>query len=245
MAKIAVIIVAAGKGERFGGPENKVFTKVDGRPMFLRTIEHFINRDDICQTILVVAPDDEEQIKEKYGANLAFMGVRFVVGGAERPDSVAAGLGAVSDEAELVAIHDAARPCVSQQMLDDVFAEAAKSGAAILAARLRGTIKRGSDAGVVDATIPRENLWEAQTPQVFRVDVIKAGYAKRGEFEGELTDDSQLVEATGHPVSLVESDFSNLKVTSKPDVTLANVIIKNRPQPKPKGTFGAFEEAQW
>lgn len=245
MAKVTVIIVAAGKSERFGGAERKTFAKVDGRPMFLRTIEHFINRDDVSQTILVVAPEDEQQVKEKYGANLGFMGVTLVVGGAERPDSVANGLEAVAEDAELVAIHDAARPCVSTAMIDAVLDEAGKTGAAILAARLRGTIKRASQAGVIDETVPREDLWEAQTPQVFKRDVILKAYAQRAECPGEPTDDAQLVEAMGHPVTLVESDFTNLKITTRADITLANAIIKARPAPKAKGPLRPFEEAQW
>jgi len=245
MAKIAVIIVAAGKGERFGGKEKKTLAKIDGRPMFLRTIEHFINRDDVVQTLLVVAPEDEEHIRQKFGANLGFMGVKMVTGGAQRCDSVANGLEAISDEAECVAIQDAARPCVSTAMIDKVFAEGPKSGAAILATPLRGTIKRGTEAGVVDETLAREGLWEAQTPQVFRREVIAEAYAKRGEFEGEPTDDAQLVEAIGHPVQLVESDFSNLKVTTQADIALANAILKSRPRDLPKSKLGAFEEAQW
>lgn len=245
MAKIAVIIVAAGKGERFGGKEKKTLAKIDGRPMFLRTIEHFINRDDVVQTLLVVAPEDEGHIRQKFGANLGFMGVKMVPGGAQRCDSVANGLEALSDEAEYVAIQDAARPCVSTAMIDKIFAEAPKSGAAILAAPLRGTIKRGTEAGVVDETLPREGLWEAQTPQVFKREVITEAYAKRGDFEGEPTDDAELVEAIGHPVQLVASDFSNLKVTTQADIALANAIIKSRPKALPKGPFAPFEEAQW
>jgi 2-C-methyl-D-erythritol 4-phosphate cytidylyltransferase len=245
MGKVAVIIVAAGRSERFGGKEKKTFAKVDGQPMFLRSIGHFVNREDVAQTILVIAPEDEEEVKSKYGANLGFMGIKLVIGGAERVDSVAQGLTAVSEEAELVAIHDAARPCVSEAMVDAVFAEAAKSGAAILAAPIRGTIKRVSEAGVIDETISREGLWEAQTPQVFKRSLILEAYNRRSELPGAPTDDAQLVEAIGHPVSVVESDFTNLKITTRPDITLANAIIKGRPAPRPKGPLGAFEEAQW
>lgn len=245
MAKTAVIIVAAGKGERFGAQEKKIFAKIDGRPMFLRTLEHFINREDVCQTILVISPDDIDQVKEKYGANLGFMGVTLVEGGAERHDSVAHGLAALADDVAYVAIHDAARPCVSVAMIDAVFEEATKSGAAILAAPLHGTIKRGSDAGVIEETIPRENLWEAQTPQVFKKSILCEASEKRGEIEGPITDDAQLVEVAGHPVALVPSDCTNLKITTKGDVTLANSILRTRPKAQPKGTFGAFEEAQW
>jgi len=245
MSKVAVIVVAAGKGERFGGNENKIFAKIDGQPLFLRSIQQFINRDDVSQTILVVSTEDQGQVKEKYGANLGFMGVKLVVGGSTRADSVANGLAAVSEDAELIAIHDAARPCVSEAMIDAVFAEAPKSGAAILAAPLRGTIKRAAESGIVDATLSREGLWEAQTPQVFKRSVILEAYERRGEFEGEATDDAQLVEAGGHPVVLVESDFTNLKITTRADLNLASAILKFRPKPKPKGPLGAFEEAQW
>ncbi len=245
MAKISVIVVAAGKGKRFGGTEKKCLTKVDGQPMFLRSLQLFINREDVAETVLVVAPSDEHLIKEKFGANLGFLGVKLAVGGAERCDSVSNGLARVSADAEYIAIHDAARPCPSVDMIDRVFAEAVKTGAAILAAPLRGTLKRASGAGVVDETVSREGLWEAQTPQVFKREVLLEAYAKRSDFQGEPTDDAQLVEFTGHPVHLVESDLSNLKVTAQGDIALANAIIKSRPAPKPKGFLRPFEEAQW
>lgn len=245
MAKVAAIIVAAGKGERFGGTEKKVFAKIDGQPMFLRSIQAFLNRDDVCQTVLVVAPEDQDEVKSKYGANLGFMGVKLALGGTTRTDSVANGLFAVAPEAELVAIHDAARPCVSEAMIDAVFAEAGKTGAAILAAPLHGTIKRSAGSGFVDETISREGLWEAQTPQVFKRAVIIDAYGRRKEFEGEPTDDAQLVEATGHPVAIVESDTTNIKITTRPDLNFAAAILRFRPKPKPKGPLSPFEEAQW
>lgn len=246
MPKVAVIVVAAGKGERFGGgKENKVFAKLDGRPLFLRSVEQFVNRDDVCQTILVISPADEEEVKSKYGANLGFLGVQRATGGATRADSVAGGLAVVRDDADLIAIHDAARPCVSTEMIDRVFAEASKAGAAILAAPLRGTIKRGSGAGVVDETISRDGLWEAQTPQVFKPSVILEAYERRADLGEEPTDDAQLVEFIGHPVMLVPSDFSNLKITVPQDLQLATAVLKSRPKPKPKGPLTPFEEAQW
>jgi len=176
MASFAVIIPAAGKSERFAGMEKKTFAKIDGRPVFLRSVEQFINRKDVCQTILVVAPEDLATMKADYGANLGFMGVKLVEGGALRCDTVEAGLAAVADEADYVAIHDAARPCVTTDMIDAVFAEAVKSGSAILAAPLTGTIKRVGDAMVLEETVSREGLYEAQTPQVFRKDIISQAY---------------------------------------------------------------------
>jgi len=244
MAKVAVIIPAGGRGERFGGAEKKTFALLDGRPVFIRTLELFINRQDVCATILVVPPEDLEQMKQKYAPNLGFMGVKLVEGGALRCDSVAQGLTAVPEDAEYVAVHDAVRPCVTEEMINAVFAEAVKSGAAILAAPLHGTIKRGSPVGIVEATVPRENLFEAQTPQVFRAALLQRAYANLPEDRSGITDDAQLVEALGEPVAIVASDPSNLKITTKSDLTLANAINKSRPVKK-AAKLGAFDEAQW
>jgi len=244
MAKFSIIIPAAGKSERFGGAEKKTMAKLDGRPVFLRTIEHFIRREDVCQTILVVAPEDIDTVKSSYGANLGFMGVQLVQGGARRSDSVAAALKTISDQAEFVAVHDAARPCVSIEWINAVFAEAQKTGAAILAAPVTGTLKKVSAQKVIEQTVPRADLYEAQTPQVFRKDVILKAYEKLAEGGDDITDDSQLVERIGHPVSIVLSDASNLKITSRGDLTLAAAILKARPV-RNIPRMGAFEEAQW
>ncbi|MCP4593967.1 MAG: 2-C-methyl-D-erythritol 4-phosphate cytidylyltransferase, partial [bacterium] len=105
--------------------------------------------------------------------------------------------------------------------------------------------KRVSEAGVIDATVPRAALYEAQTPQVFRRELILEAFAKRPPEGDPITDDAQLVELLGHPVSVVKSDLSNLKITTKADTTLAKAIIKSRPLKKPSHGLGAFEEAQW
>jgi 2-C-methyl-D-erythritol 4-phosphate cytidylyltransferase len=244
MSKVAVLIAGAGKGERFGGNEKKTFAKLEGRPVFIRTLEMFINREDVCQTILIVPPGEIEEMKQKYGPNLGFMGVKLVEGGEHRVDSVAAGLAVVVPEANLIAVHDAVRPCTTEAMIDAVFAEAAKSGAAILAAPLYGTIKRVAESGVVDATVSREGLYEAQTPQVFNRPALEEAYAKRPQDCSQITDDAQLLEMLGHPVAVVTSDASNLKITTKSDLTLAAAIIKARPAKK-ASQMGAFDEAQW
>lgn len=246
MPNFAVIVVAAGSGSRFGGEENKVFAKLDGQPLVIRALQTFVNREDVVQTILVVSPTDMGQVKSKFGANIGFMGVKLVEGGPERADSVQNALAAVDDTAEYVAVHDAVRPCVAADWIDAVFAEAPKTGAAILATPVTSTLKRVSESGTVDATVSREGLWEAQTPQVFRKDILLAAYSRRGEIPGPLTDDAQLVELMGHPVSVVESDARNIKITTRGDLTLASAILKTLPQPKPKGgPLTPFDEAQW
>ena len=244
MAKFAVIIPAAGRADRFGGGESKAFAKLGGRPLFLRTLEHFVTRKDICQTILAVAPEQIGKVKSTYGANLGFMGVKLVEGGARRCDTVAVALKEVSDEAEFVAVHDAARPCVTTDWIDAVFAEAVKTGAAILAAPITGTLKRVAVSKVIDETVSRADLYEAQTPQVFRKDLLADAYNRLGDSKEEITDDAQIVELAGQAVSIVISDATNLKVTTKADLTLASAILKSRPA-KPVQRLGAFEEAQW
>ncbi len=250
MSKVSVIVVAAGGSTRFGDKESKVFAKLDNQPLFLRALQLFVNREDVCQTILVVAPADMEQMKAKFGANIGFMGVKLVEGGAERYESVANGLAAVAEAAELVAIHDAARICVTPGWIDRVFAVAAKTGAAIPVVPVTSTLKRLDKDGAVTETVPRAGLYTAQTPQVFRKEVITRAYARLKE-EGldllggvPLTDDAQLVTAAGGTVTATEGDPRNIKITTRADLTLAGAVLKVLPQ-RPVARGGAFEEAKW
>lgn len=244
MAKFAVIIPAAGKAERFGN-EKKTFAKLDNRPLFLRAIEFFMSRNDVVQKILAVAPEDVAMVKTTYGANLGFMGVKLVEGGAQRSDTVQAAMKALVPEVEYIAIHDAARPCVSYDRIDAVFEEAVKTGAAILAVPVTATLKRVDGSSFIAETVSREGLCEAQTPQVFRRDVLEKAYAGLAESaRATVTDDAQVVELSGHPVAIVPGESSNIKITTKADMTLAAAILKAKPsRPAPK--IGAFEEAQW
>lgn len=244
MPKFAVIVAAAGKAERFGGEEKKTFAKLDGRPVFLRCLELFVTRPDVAQTIMSVAPEDMAMVKSTYGPNLAFMNVRLVEGGAKRSDTVRAALQHVAEDVEFVAVHDAARPCATHEMIDAVFAESQKSGAAILASPVVGTLKKVSGARVIEQTASREGLYEAQTPQVFRKDVLVRAMEAQAASGEEVTDDAQAVERIGHPVSIVPSDGTNLKITTRPDLTLAAAILKARPS-KAAPKMGAFEEAKW
>jgi 2-C-methyl-D-erythritol 4-phosphate cytidylyltransferase len=246
MSHVAVILPAAGRSSRFSGKEKKVFANLDGRAVWLRAAEAFVNRNDVVQTLLVVAPEDQETLKSKFGAHLGLLGVEVVAGGAERFESVGNALAKVRPDADLVAIHDAARPCVTAAMIDDVFAAAAKTGAALLAVPVSDTVKRGDAAGRVEATVPRQGLWLAQTPQVFRRDWLVEAHAKRASLGQEITDDAQLIEACGHAVYLVASNASNLKITTQDDVALAAAVLKSRPAPKVAKPIHPFEdEARW
>lgn len=243
MPKVAVIIPAAGAGQRFGGDVKKPFAQIDNRPIFIRSIELFLNRPDVCQTILTVAPEDFDVVKEKYAANIMFMGIKLVAGGSERFESVRKALEQVDPEADLVCIHDAVRPCVLEKWIDEVFAAAEKHGAAILAAPLAGTIKRVA-GGKIEATVPRKGLYEAQTPQVFKRQLIIESYAEL-KSDNQPTDDAEVVERAGHPVAIVPTDHRNLKITQPGDMALAQALLKDMAR-KPRGqALGAFEEAQW
>jgi len=244
MSKIAVIIAAAGAGKRFGGDVKKPFAQIDNRPIFIRSIELFINRPDVCQNILAVPAADYDVVREKYAANLMFMGIKLVKGGQERFRSIQAALAQVDPQADLVCVHDAVRPCVQENWIDAVFAEAAKSGAAILAAPLTGTLKRVAESGFIDETVPREGLFEAQTPQVFGRELLIRAY-KELPADFMPTDDAQAVERLGHAVRIVASDHRNIKITMPGDLDLAAALLKQMSR-RPKGpAMGAFEEAQW
>ncbi len=245
MAKVSVIIPAAGSGKRFGGKQSKIFAKINDSPLFIKSIELFVNREDVCQVVLAVGSADMEQLKGKYGAHLGLMGVKVVEGGAERFETVGKALEAVDDEADLIAVHDAVRPCVSQLWIDKVFAKAEETGAAILACPLRGTLKRADEAGQITETVSRSDLWEAQTPQVFARKLLIDAYAVIDQVPEPITDDAQVVEAAGQPVTIVEGDPRNIKITTSGDMALAAVLIKSLPKPKLARPRGPFEEAQW
>src|SRR5438105_1672006 len=136
MAKFAVILPAAGRSSRFKDKEKKPFATMDGRPVWLRTAELFVNRADLAQLVLVVAPDDLETFRMRYAANIAFMNVKLVPGGRERWESVGNALAEVKPEVDFVVIHDAVRPCVTTELIDAVFGAAKTHGAALLALRL-------------------------------------------------------------------------------------------------------------
>ncbi len=244
MSKFAVIITAAGRGQRFGGKRNKVFAKLQDRPLFIRAIELFVNREDVCQLILVVADGDANYVKEQYGPNLGFMGVVLATGGENRWQTVSNALELVGEDADFIAVHDAARICTTAEMIDRVFAGAARSGAAVLAAPLSGTIKRVSAEGTVEQTVSRERLYEAQTPQVFEKDLLIRAYLSIEEGT-TATDDADVVAAAGHEIAVIDSDLSNLKITFPGDLALAGAILKSRPKPKAARSRGPFEEAQW
>jgi 2-C-methyl-D-erythritol 4-phosphate cytidylyltransferase len=246
MPQFAVILPAAGKSSRFRDKEKKPFTNLDGRAVWLRSVELFVTRNDVCQCIVVVNPGDQEMFRRRYGANLAFMNVQVANGGPERFESVDNALALVKQEADFVAIHDAVRPCLTEEQINLVFAEASQNGAAILAVQVNDTVKRVDGQRRIQTTESRQGLWLAQTPQVFRRDWLFAAYAARAKIGKDITDDAQLVEALGHPIHVVPGSPLNVKITTKADLMLAVAILKSRPDPKPNRPAHPFaDEEMW
>ena len=246
MARIAVLLPAAGKSSRYGDKEKKLFASLDGRAVWLRAAEAFVNRDDVAQTIVIVSADDLEAFRTRFGAHIGLLGIEIVTGGAERFHSVANALAKLRDDIDLVAIHDAARPCITRELIDAVFAAAARTGAALLGVPVSDTVKRADAQGRVEETVSRAGLWLAQTPQVFRRDWLVDAHARRAELGQDITDDAQLIERAGHAVALVHGAASNVKITTRDDLALAAAILKSRPAPKvPRAAHPFEDEAKW
>lgn len=241
MASFAVILPAAGKSTRFKDPHyKKAFAPLDNRAVWMHSAEKFVNRDDVKQVILVISADDREWFNMKFAANAALLGIDVVLGGAERADSVANALARVKSDVDFIAVHDAARPCIANEWIDKVFEAAERSDAAILAIPVRGTLKRVDRDRTITETVQRADLWEAQTPQVFRRQMLLDAYANRGDFVA--TDEAQLVEQSGHKVKIVEGSPINMKITTKADLRLAAQALKVMPKPKILGPAHPFAD---
>ena len=230
MANFGVILVAAGKSSRFGDANyKKPFAPLAGRSVWLHAAEKFLDHDDVKQVVIVIAPEDREYFMDKFGADIAFLGIKVAEGGKHRSDSVFSGFAALKKEIEFVAIHDAARPCLAVRWIDDVFKTAVTTGAAILATPVVSTLKRTDEQQCIEDTVDRTNLWEAQTPQVFSRSLLADAFGK--DTQRTATDEAQMAEAAGHSITVVPSSPMNIKITSKEDLRLAEQILKVLPKP--------------
>ena len=223
----SAIIVAAGKGTRMGAGVDKLFLKVAGRPVVAHTWQRFDDAKCIGEIVLVVR--DGQQMKfEKLAAKFSFKKpFRIVIGGAERQDSVWNGLEALSATAEVVAIHDAARPCVSEELIAATVKRAEETGAAVAAQPVTDTIKESADGRLIERTLDRSKLWAVQTPQTFRVGVIRRAISAARQKKLVLTDDTAACELIGQPVRLVSRVTPNPKVTVPGDLPLVEMLLRN------------------
>jgi len=222
--RVAMIVVAAGQGVRFGRTVPKAFVRLRGQSLVERSIRILAAVPDVARVVPVVGADALERFRALPLQDLGDVLSAPVVGGRERQDSVAAGLAALEDDFDLVGVHDAARCLVSVEEVERVIARAADTGAAILAAPVRDTIKAVEGDRIVGSP-GRSGLRAAQTPQVFRPAWLREALA-RGRAEGlHGTDDAQLVAHAGHDVFVVEGSERNLKLTHPGDVAVAEAWL--------------------
>lgn len=218
---VDVILVAGGTGRRFGGDVPKQFQLLGGRPMLLVAASRFVAVPGVARLIVVVA-DEARRLCEDLLAPLG-LPLRFASPGAERQHSVANGIAASDGSASLLAVHDAARPLVRPADVAACIAAARTHGAAVLATPVPDTVKRVCDGRIV-ATVPRADLWLAQTPQIFAADVLRRAHAEASPGD-VLTDDAALVERLGLPVAIVPGHPTNRKITTPEDLAWAELTL--------------------
>jgi len=223
----SAILVAAGKGTRMGAGVDKLFLEAAGRPVVAHTWRRFDNAKCIGEIVLVVRKGSREKFKElaaKYHFRKPF---RIVAGGAERQDSVWNGLKALSPGTEIVAIQDAARPCTSGELIAATIDAARETGAAVAAQPVTDTIKESADGRLIQRTLDRSRLWAVQTPQTFRVEVIRRAISAARQKKLVFTDDTAACELIGQPVRLVSGAHPNPKVTVPGDLPLVEALLRN------------------
>jgi 2-C-methyl-D-erythritol 4-phosphate cytidylyltransferase len=222
----SAIIVAAGKGTRMGANMDKLWLEVAGRPVLAHTWQKFNDAPCIHEIILVVRDGMQAHFTELAGKFQFQKTFRLVSGGAERQDSVWNGLAALSPETEIVAIQDAARPCTTAELIAATIAAAHETGAAVAAQRVTDTIKEAADGKIISRTVDRSKLWSVQTPQTFRVAVIRRAISTAREKNLVLTDDTAACELIGQPVRLVPSATPNPKVTVPADLPFIENLLR-------------------
>lgn len=223
---VTAVIVAAGSGTRMGKGMNKLFIPLKGHPLIAYTLTKFDECGAIDEIVLVTRPDtraDFEGVVRAYGIAKK---VRFADGGVERQDSVWNGMEVCAPSTQVVLIHDGARPCITAVAIESIVHAAREHGAAVVATKVTDTIKEADDERTVVRTVDRSRLWAVQTPQGFRIDWLREGYAAVRRQGKIVTDDTAAVEFIGKSVKLVENTSPNLKVTSPGDVPVAEWLLR-------------------
>ncbi|MDE4085135.1 2-C-methyl-D-erythritol 4-phosphate cytidylyltransferase [Planococcus maritimus] len=227
--KYTVVLPAAGSGKRMKADRNKLLLELSGKPIFIYTLEVF-DRDPDCEGMWLAVKEDERELIEAYVERYRIKKVKgYATGGAERQDSVRAGLEMAAGQCEVVLVHDAARPFISPTVIRELVEQANESGAAIAGVPVKDTIKKVRES-VITETVNRAELWMIQTPQAFRYELLMEA-AHRAKVDGFLgTDEAMLVERMGHPVQIVESTYDNVKMTTPDDLIYGKAILASRLQ---------------
>ncbi len=223
---VSALIVGAGKGTRMGTGADKLFIELMGRPVLAHTWGRFDTAPCIDEVVVVVREEQIARVQELAQRFRFTKPYRVIVGGAQRQDSVWNGLQAVSEQCALVAIQDAARPCTPGALITAIVEAARETGAAVAAQPVTDTIKESTDGLLVHQTLDRTRLWAAQTPQTFRVEIIKRAIAEARRRGLVFTDDTAACELIGQPVRLVLSDRPNPKLTRPEDLGYIEFLLQ-------------------
>ena len=228
MKRVTAIVLAAGQSRRLGGAIPKTYLPIAGRPLVLRTLDRMFSAASIAEVVLVVAADQLQRCEQMLRADAALKNCPWVLqaGGATRQQSARRGLDRVNAHAEIVIIHDGARPFVSPGLIDRSVNTAVEKQAVVVGLPVRDTIKVVSPEGWIQTTPERSALWEIQTPQAFQRELIVSAHERAERDGAAVTDDAMVVERTGTPVYVLEGERTNFKITLAEDVWLAEVLIR-------------------
>jgi len=222
----SVVLLAGGVGSRMKADRPKQFLELRGKPVLAHSLELLLGLERLERLVVVIA--EEYRTMDFLQPALKDSRVVFADPGAERQDSVRSGLAAVPEGCTLVAVHDAARPLVTLDAISACFCDAAEHGAAVLAVPMKATVKESADGAFVARTLDRSKLWEIQTPQIIRPQLLRDGFEKVEKESLEVTDDVSIVELLGEPVKLTMGEYTNLKLTTPEDMVIAETILEGR-----------------
>jgi 2-C-methyl-D-erythritol 4-phosphate cytidylyltransferase len=227
--KVVAVVPAGGTGKRMGAGTPKQFLMLDGVPMMLHALRVLERTPGVTEVILVVPKEERDralsEVVERYGLKKV---LKVVPGGATRQESVHHGLNEVDDDVEIVVVHDAVRPFITEDRIERSIEAARRHGGAIVAVPMKDTPKQAGPDRLIQRTLDRTELWLAQTPQTFRRALVVEAYRTAAMAHVHATDDAALVERLGHKVAIVEGSWENIKITTPEDMILAEAILAAR-----------------
>lgn len=225
---VSCIVAAGGKGSRMGADINKIFLDISGIPVLARTLSCLNSCEYIDEIIIVTAEYDLpgcNDIVREFNIDKV---KTITTGGATRQESVRNGVREVSEEADIVMVHDAARPLVTPHHLKDVIISAKEFGAAALGVSEKNTLKQIDTEGFITKTLDRSTIYAIHTPQVFSKNIIDIMYSNSDEILASATDDCMLAEMLGVNIKMVDDSYENIKITTRDDLVIAEQILENR-----------------
>ncbi|MDJ0624183.1 MAG: 2-C-methyl-D-erythritol 4-phosphate cytidylyltransferase [Desulfocapsaceae bacterium] len=220
----AAIIPAAGSGTRMNASLPKQYLELGGKPILVHSVAAFHQHPEIARVIVVVPADRINSTQELLHNHQLDDKTTVIAGGLRRQDSVKAGLDELEEQTTTVLVHDGARPLVSQELISECLAQTELHGAAIAAVPVKDTLKKGGENALITATVDRQGLWQAQTPQAAKLKMLREAYSKAGELD--FTDEASLLEHAGYPVKLVAGAEINIKITRPEDLALAQNLLR-------------------